>query len=198
MRSPPKRLQRRATEVGAFGRQDGAAVQARLESSFDGPFLLGAADRIVHRALSPWYRRTSPALVTLAGALLCAALMLAFAVWLLGSTYSIVLRSGLPGGSDGPMDAYRHTLASAQLSYVLGPGVVTVFTTLTERHPERNRDDAMDTHNNLLGAAIGAQAGSLREVRAEVLHRVRAGGVDRADPGQVTWLPSRYWSEGLI
>ncbi len=173
-------------------------MTTRVQSAEGRGFALGIADRMAHRALAPWYRRPSPLLVALAGGILCVALALIFSFWLLASTYAIILRSGLPGGSDGPMDAYRHTLASAQLSYCLGSGVVTVFTRLTERHPERRKDDAMDTHNNLVGAAIGAKAHSLREVRAEVRHRVQAGGVDRTDPGQVTWLPAAYWSEGLL
>ena len=173
-------------------------TQRQLQPVSGRAFVLGRADRLAHRALAPWYRRPSPLLVALAGAAICGALTLAFAAWLLASTYATVLRSGLPGGSDGPMDAYRHTLASAQLAYVFGPGSVRQFTALTERHPERKKDDAMDTHNNLLGAAIGASGRSLREVRAEVLHRVESGGVNRADPRQVTWLPRRYWREGLL
>ena len=173
-------------------------MNMRSQSAAGRPFALGTVNLIAHRALAPWYRRPSPILMALAGGVACLVLASLFSIWLLASTYSIVLRSGLPGGSDGPMDAYRHTLASAQLSYFLGPGTVKVFTVLTERHPDRKRDDAMDTHNNLLGAAIGAQARSLREVRSEVLHRVMSGSVDQTDPGQVTWLPRYYWSEGLL
>ena len=169
-----------------------------MNTELGSEFVLAAADQVAHRALAPWYRRTSPARVALAGGLLSGAMLVLFSVWLLGSTYSIVLRSGLPGGSDGPMDAYRHTLASAQLSYTIGPWSVRLFTVLTERHAERKRDDAMDRHNNLLGAAIGASSTSLRAVRAEVLHRVEAGIANAVDPARVTWLPRWYWSDGLL
>ena len=54
---------------------------------------------------------------------------------------------------------------------------------------------AMDAHNNLLGARIGAEARSLSDMRTSVLAAVNAGGVDVRDENRITWLSPERWQE---
>jgi hypothetical protein len=66
------------------------------------------------------------------------------------------MRSNFTGGRHGPLDAYRHTLASAVIGFTLGPRAVQWATWAMENAgKDANR---MDRHNNLIGADIGARA----------------------------------------
>ena len=74
-------------------------------------------------AFTRWSRR-----VIVVGALLGA-----YPVFVLGVVYAKCLGSDLPGGRDGPGDAYRHTLASAIVAYTSSPRCVDWVTRVMER-----------------------------------------------------------------
>ena len=115
----------------------------------------------------------------------------------LGSVYAIVLRSDFPGGHNGPKDAYRHSLASATVAYTASPRLVEWVTRFMEHGDGGDAANAMDRHNNRIGAAIGARAESWEQMRTDVLAAVKAGGVDIADDHRITWLPPDHWRERL-
>ena len=130
-------------------------------------------------------------------ALLLAALAGAYPAFVLGSVYATVLRSDLPGGHNGPKDAYRHSLASATVAYTGSPRWVEWVTRYMEHGEGGNASNAMDRHNNRIGARIGAHAGSWHQMRADVLAAVKAGGIDASDDHRITWLPPDQWRERL-
>lgn len=117
-----------------------------------------------------------------------------YPAFVLGFTWSFVLKSDLQGGKNGPLDAYRHTLASAVVSYTIGKSAVRLFTELVEsRH---KNSGIMDRHNNLIGASIGSECKSFRELEPAVHQAVLNGSVDSKEPWQITWLPEKEWHEG--
>ena len=118
-------------------------------------------------------------------------LLSAYPGFVLAYTWNHVLRSDLPGGRHGPLDAYRHTLASAVVAYALGPRTVEWVTTVMERG--RKASNAMDRHNNRIGAAIGSRAASFSEIEPAVRAQVVQGTVEASSPGQTTWLPPELW-----
>ena len=119
-----------------------------------------------------------------------------YPAFVLGYTWSHVLRSELPGGSNGPLDAYRHTLASAVVAYTLNERAVEWATLILEMSDtEGNR---MDRHNNRIGAKIGARARSFSEVEPAVAAQVAKGAVDSYSGEQVTWLPRERWRRGRL
>lgn len=104
-----------------------------------------------------------------------------------------VARSDLPGGRNGPLDAYRHTLASSVVAYTLDERAVGLVTRLME---SGNRNSSkMDIHNNRIGARIGAQAQSFGELEPAVRTAVSAGTIRSADTNQITWLPEKNWRD---
>jgi hypothetical protein len=135
----------------------------------------------------PWLRRGAVAF----------ALLAAYPVFVLGSVYATVLRSDFPGGQNGPKDAYRHTLASATVAYTVSPRLVAWVTRIMEHGEGGDAANAMDRHNNRIGAGIGARAESWTQMRTDVLAAVKAGGVDTADDHRITWLPPEQWRERL-
>ena len=138
--------------------------------------------------LPRWWRRAA-----------CAALALAaYPAFVLGTTYTLVLRSDLPGGRHGPQDAYRHSLASAIVAYTGTPRWVAWVTMVMEDDNGRGEASrAMDAHNNRIGARIGAEARSWSEMRANIDAAVAAGAVDADDPDRITWLPPARWRDHL-
>lgn len=92
------------------------------------------------------------------------------------------MRSDLPGGRDGPLDAYRHTLASAVVAYTLDPVVVEWATRALER--KFYDANAMDRHNNRIGARIGYHARSFSEIEPAVREQVLGATVNASDPAQ--------------
>lgn len=123
-----------------------------------------------------------------------ALLVSAYPVFVLGYTWSCVFRSDFPGGTDGPLDAYRHALASSVVSYTLGESAVNLVTRLLEsKGMDSNR---MDIHNNRLGASIGSRSHSFRELEPSVWLSVLNGRVNAADADQITWLPAKKWRDG--
>ena len=118
----------------------------------------------------------------------------AYPAFVLGSVYSHWSTSGLPGGRDGPADAYRHTLASATVAYTGSPRWIDWITAvMEERSPGASH--AMDAHNNRIGARIGATAPSWDAMQAAVLDAVRRGQAGATSPEQVTWLAPDRWTE---
>lgn len=125
-----------------------------------------------------------------------AALIGAYPVCVLAFTWGHVLRSDLPGGRHGQLDAYRHALASATVSYTLGEWAVDLVTSVFEWDDKDSNE--MDRHNNRIGAGIGSNAGSFREIEPAVLKSVRKGAVKATDPNQITWLPANKWRDGRL
>ncbi|RBD48788.1 hypothetical protein BRM52_23015, partial [Xanthomonas oryzae pv. oryzae] len=76
----------------------------------------------------------------------------AYPAFVLIAVYSQWLGSGLPGGRNGPADAYRHSLASAIVAYTLSPRCVDWVTAVMERGGVGTPSRAMDAHNNGIGA----------------------------------------------
>lgn len=116
--------------------------------------------------------------------------------FVLAYTWSHVLQSSLPGGRHGPLDAYRHTLASAVVAYTLDACAVRWVNDVMEHRGKRS--NVMDIHNNLIGASIGSQAVRLSDIEPAVRHRVATGTINATAPDQVTWLPEHQWQEGVL
>ena len=103
----------------------------------------------------------------------------------------------LPGGRNGPSDAYRHSLASATVAYTASPRLVALVTRVMERDGIGSDMRAMDAHNNRIGARIGAHATSWGDMQDRVLHAVQAGAVNTADADTITWLPRERWLDRM-
>lgn len=130
-------------------------------------------------------------------ALAAAALLLcAYPASVLGYTWSHVATANFPGGRHGPLDAYRHTLASAVVAFTLSPRAVEWITVAMER--DARRSSAMDRHNNRIGATVGAKAKTFSDLQPAVHGLVQRGGVGVTDPDQITWLPSADWRAGWL
>lgn len=121
----------------------------------------------------------------------------AYPAFVLGAVYMQCLGAELPGGRNGPADAYRHSLASAVVAYTAAPRCVTWVTRVMERDGDGSRSRAMDAHNNRIGARIGARAGSWTAMQRAVLAAVEQGEVDATSPDQITWLAHDAWQERL-
>ncbi len=120
-----------------------------------------------------------------------------YPAFVLGTVYTMTLRSELPGGRHGPKDAYRHSLASAIVAYTGSPAWVDWVTQIMENGGEGDAARAMDAHNNLLGARIGARADSWNDMQTAVLAAVKAGGANVEDQNRITWLPPERWQNRL-
>lgn len=124
-----------------------------------------------------------------------AALIGAYPAFVLGTTYAHWLSVDLPGGRDGPSDAYRHSLASATVAYTGSPRWVEWVTSVMENGGRGDVARAMDAHNNRLGARIGDGAESWSAMQAAVLAAVKAGEIEASDPDRITWLSPARWQE---
>ena len=114
-----------------------------------------------------------------------------YPAFVLGYTWIKVAQSDLPGGRHGPLDAYRHTLASAVVAYTLNEEAVEWVNGRME--DERYLTQRMDIHNNRVGARIGSQANSFWEIEAAVAKQIASGQVMTRDAHQSTWLPEACW-----
>ena len=130
-------------------------------------------------------------------AILVGGLAAAYPVFVLGAVYAQCLGSDLPGGRDGPGDAYRHTLASAIVAYTTSPRCVDWVTRVMERDGDGRPERAMDAHNNRIGARIGASADSWNSMQQAVLDAIHDGTVDARSPDQITWRASDAWRDRL-
>lgn len=133
-------------------------------------------------------RKTSRRLYALA------ALLSIYPVSVLVFTWSHVSRSDLEGGRHGQLDAYRHALASATVSHTLGEWAVDLVTCIFEWNDKQSNE--MDRHNNRIGASIGSNVKSFREIEPAVRRAVLNGTVDSDDLDQITWLSSNKWRDG--
>jgi hypothetical protein len=111
-------------------------------------------------------------------------------------TWSYVLRSDLDGGRHGPLDAYRHALASAVVSYTLNAKAVDITTGLMESKGKQS--NTMDSHNNTIGAQIGSVANSFTDIEPLVHQRVLFGAVNSTNINQITWLPAEKWRDSFL
>ncbi|MCD8457112.1 hypothetical protein FUT69_02530 [Xylella taiwanensis] len=72
--------------------------------------------------------------------------------------------SYLPGREDGPADAYRHLLLSAELTRIYGDSYARALLNFHEwdgnRLGQSSASYRMDQHNNELGIAIGKRLGN--------------------------------------
>lgn len=122
--------------------------------------------------------------------------------------------SGLPGLYNGPADAYRHVVWTAEMASRFGPDSAGRYAELHEMTAALSASAAerrglpvdisdspegrgMDRRNNLLGIAIGSRARTFDEVVAmsrEVMDRSPRDGSGGA-LGAV-WLPPRTWAGG--
>jgi hypothetical protein len=121
----------------------------------------------------------------------------AYPAFVLVMTYSRFFAANLPGGRNGPADAYRHSLASAIVAYTLSPRCVDWVTAVMEQDGEGNASRAMDAHNNRLGARIGATAASWDAMQRAVLAAVEHGAAEARSPDQITWLAPGAWQERI-
>lgn len=119
-----------------------------------------------------------------------------YPVCILVFTWSHVLKSDFEGGRHGKLDAYRHALASAAVSYTSGEWAVDFTTWIFESNEKDS--NTMDTHNNRIGANLGSEAVSFRNIEPAVRHAVLNGKVSAVDPKQITWLPPTKWSDGKL
>ena len=120
--------------------------------------------------------------------------VMAYPACVLGYTWVKVLRSPLPGGRDGPLDAYRHTLASALVAYSAGPAAVDLATQLLEFRDKSS--SRMDRHNNHIGAVIGSHVARFADLEPTVRAQVLRGDVNATNTDQITWLPAAFWRDG--
>jgi hypothetical protein len=125
-------------------------------------------------------------------------LLAAWPLFVLGTTYTITLRSGLPGGRLGPCDAYRHSLASAIVAWTASPRCVEWVTAVMEGD-DQGDSHRMDAHNNRVGIRLAARAADwsslLQSVRAAVDAGVAIDERALADPDRIVWLPAESWRE---
>jgi len=121
----------------------------------------------------------------------------AYPTFVLGTVYAQWFRANLPGGRNGPADAYRHTLASATVAYTTSPRLVALVTRVMEDDGHGSAMRAMDAHNNRIGAQIGATARNWSEMQARVRAAIDAGQVQATDPDRITWLPRERWLDRL-
>jgi hypothetical protein len=125
------------------------------------------------------------------------ALLAVYPAFVMTATYIHFFEADLPGGRNGPADAYRHSLASAIVAYTLSPRCVDWVTTVMEHDGQGNASRAMDAHNNRLGARIGATADSWNTMQQAVFAAVNKGAIDARSPEQITWLAPSAWQERL-
>ena len=130
------------------------------------------------------------------GVLIAVLLVSAYPAFVLGYTWSHVARSNLPGGRNGPLDAYRHTLASAVVAFTLSQRAVEWATSAMERGSKDA--NLMDRRNNQIGAAIGVRAHAFSEIEPAVQAEVLRGAVNAHDAVQVTWLPRERWRRSRL
>jgi hypothetical protein len=125
---------------------------------------------------------------------LVAVVLAAYPAFVLASVYAHWFAAGLPGGRNGPADAYRHALASATVAYTASPRCVDWATFVMERDGQGSASRAMDAHNNRIGARIGSTAPSWGAMQSAVMRAVREGAVDAVRADEITWLPRERWS----
>ena len=120
----------------------------------------------------------------------------AYPACLLAFVWYHVLTTQLPGGRHGPLDAYRHTLASAFVSFTVGSWTVDCVSAVMESGDLRS--NAMDRQNNSIGASIGLEAVHFEDLEPLVAAQVNAGAENATNADQTTWLPEIDWQDGKL
>lgn len=128
---------------------------------------------------------------------IAALLLVAYPGFVFATVYAHWFVANLPGGRNGPGDAYRHTLASATVAYTGSSRWVEWVTVVMEHGGKGNDSRAMDAHNNRIGARIGSQASDWRQMQADVMTAIEHGTVNADDEQQITWLPSERWQNRM-
>lgn len=123
-------------------------------------------------------------------------LLAIYPLWVCIFTWVHVARAEFPGGRNGPLDAYRHSLASAVVSHTLGEWAVSFATFLLEWGDRES--NVMDRHNNRIGARIGAGVSTFREIEPAVRNAVGQGRKNSARDDEITWLPEKTWSSAVM
>ena len=126
-----------------------------------------------------------------------ALVLAAYPTFVLANVYWKFFQADLPGGRNGPADAYRHSLASAIVAYTLSPRCVDWVTRVMESDGLNDASGAMDAHNNRIGARLGAAAPSWAAMQRDVRAAVEHGAVNAASTDQITWLAPTAWQERL-
>ncbi|WP_223620151.1 hypothetical protein [Lysobacter sp. ESA13C] len=130
-------------------------------------------------------------------ALAVLAALAAYPAFVMIAVYAQWFAAALPGGRNGPADAYRHSLASAIVAYTLSPRCVDWVTAVMERGGQGNPSRAMDAHNNRIGARLGAAAPTWTAMQREVRAAVDHGAIDARSPEQITWRAPDAWQDRL-
>jgi hypothetical protein len=105
-----------------------------------------------------------------------------------------VANSGLPGSGDGPADAYRHLILSAEMSRKFGAEYTNYILNAHENLEHPDAATLMDLHNNQLGIDIGKTATSWKDVlqkARDVIDATSQTGVG------AMWLPESAWSGSI-
>jgi Domain of unknown function (DUF6973) len=112
--------------------------------------------------------------------------------------------SNLPGRENGPADAYRHLLWSAELTRRFGERRARQILGAHEidgrlRGSQSRDAEKMDRHNNELGIVIGKNARAWNDVikgARTVLDRSDRSGA--GGDGQAKWLPPARWRSNPV
>ncbi|HEX8615891.1 MAG TPA: calcium-binding protein [Telluria sp.] len=108
------------------------------------------------------------------------------------------INSNMPGHANGPQDAYRHLILSAELTRQMG---VEYAILALEAHEGGANQPAnkMDRHNNDIGIDIGAKSKSYEDsvarAREAISKAVPSSGPDGASGSGVNWMPESTWSK---
>lgn len=121
--------------------------------------------------------------------------LFAYPVFVLGYVWLHCYKSGFEGGKLGQLDAYRHTLASAVVTYTLSSCAVDLVTLIESRS---NENGLMDRHNNRIGTNLGRQATRFKDIENQVFKSVMLGAENATDYNQITWLPKAQWKNSLF
>ena len=111
-------------------------------------------------------------------------------------TWVLVIKSDFEGGRHGPLDAYRHVLASTVVSYTLNERAVKFTTSLFE--PNQTESNKMDRHNNQIGAHLGSKVNSFFDIEPLVHQAISEGATNSTQQNQVTWLSEDKWRDSLL
>lgn len=123
-------------------------------------------------------------------------LLALYPAFVLCYTWTHVAHSDFEGGRHGPLDAYRHTLASAIVSYTLDECVVDWISRVMEG--KGRESNLMDIHNNRIGASIGTSASSFSEIEPMVTKCILNGAENSSSLDQITWLPKETWRKSRL
>lgn len=122
--------------------------------------------------------------------LLCASLSI-YPLFVLSYTWFHVANSDLEGGRHGKLDAYRHSLASAVVTYTIGGWAVELVNSVFEEGGLES--NAMDKHNNRVGIQVGNTAESFADIEPAIRQVVMEGQESATQRDQITWLSREKW-----